>query len=454
MNYFDILFAKGNNSPSPSPTPSGGEPKNVNFYDYEGTLLKSYTTSEWANVTELPANPTHEGLTAQGWNWSKADIDDYISDYPEAIVNVGQMYITDDGATRIYVHFEKGGISPYLNLNVSGGLANIDWGDGSAQQSYVANNTKHTYDNSGDYIIKIIPTSDYTRIQINGSSTSLSYLLNKYTNSNGSSESIPYLNSIKKIEIGSNIIFGIGAFNKCYSLETISIPYGILLNSDSSFRDCYSLRFVVVPNSATNVGNHVFRSCKTLKTVSLPNTLNRLGEYMFAECSLLENITIPDNQITMSASSLYACNSLEEIIIPHSVVNIASNVFTYCYKLKSVRNYSLLITSLDGFMNCYFLSEVNIPENCTEIKSSCFNNDSSLTSIIIPNKVTTLNSCFRYCYGISEYHFLSTTPPTLTSSAVFNEIASDCIIYVPMESVEAYKTATNWSNYASYIQGE
>ena len=42
--------------------------KDVNFYDYDGTIVESYTTAEFADISALPTNPTHTGLTAQGWN--------------------------------------------------------------------------------------------------------------------------------------------------------------------------------------------------------------------------------------------------------------------------------------------------------------------------------------------------------------------------------------------------
>lgn len=63
-------------------TPSSGHaysPVNVNilgagvnkdsdvlFFDYDGTLLYGYSAAEFANLTVLPPNPTHTGLTAQG----------------------------------------------------------------------------------------------------------------------------------------------------------------------------------------------------------------------------------------------------------------------------------------------------------------------------------------------------------------------------------------------------
>ena len=53
--------------------------KEVNFLDYDGTILYSYTAAEFAALSSMPANPTHDGLTAQGWNWSLANAKAYVA---------------------------------------------------------------------------------------------------------------------------------------------------------------------------------------------------------------------------------------------------------------------------------------------------------------------------------------------------------------------------------------
>ena len=76
----------------------------------------------------------------------------------------------------------------------------------------------------------------------------------------------------------------------------------------------------------------------------------------------------------------------------------------------------------------------------------------SIVSVSIPNSVTNIGSnAFNACSGLQSITSLATTPPYLGYDA-FYDITNNCPIYVPSESVEAYKTANNWSTYASRIQ--
>ena len=107
----------------------------VTFYDYDGTVLYSYTKNDFANLNSMPDNPTHEGLTAQGWNWDLSDAKTYVNKYGS--LNIGQMYVTDDGKTRIYITLTEGYISPILQLYLNDNTElDIDWGDGSAHSTF------------------------------------------------------------------------------------------------------------------------------------------------------------------------------------------------------------------------------------------------------------------------------------------------------------------------------
>ena len=148
-----------------SAIPTGGtapvEPKDVNFYDYDGTITNSYTAQEFAALSAMPANPSHTGLTAQGWNWTLSDAKTYVTSYGK--LNIGQMYTTVDGKTRIYIRLEGGRLSPTLGLCPNGSV-DVDWGDGSAHSTVTGTsvltlvNTQHIYAAAGDYVIALTVT--------------------------------------------------------------------------------------------------------------------------------------------------------------------------------------------------------------------------------------------------------------------------------------------------------
>ena len=102
------------------------------------------------------------------------------------------------------------------------------------------------------------------------------------------------------------------------------------------------------------------------------------------------------------------------------------------------------------FLNIGTIKRVVIPNTFTAIGSNAFANCTSLSSVTIGSSVTSIGErAFSGCSSLSSVTIEATTPPTLGGS-LFNTSVS--IIYVPTESVEAYKTANIWINYSSMIR--
>ena len=135
------------------------------------------------------------------------------------------------------------------------------------------------------------------------------------------------------------------------------------------------------------------------------------------------------------AGAFLRCTSLSvEVYLPNlKDINISAFAKSGITKVKNLGK----ITSIGGgwgdgegtFYGCSSLSFVRLPNTLTSIGIQAFYNCSSLTTFIVEAE----------------------TPPTLGSSA-FAATNSTFIIYVPDSAVEAYKTSTNWSGYASRIK--
>ena len=148
----------------------------------------------------------------------------------------------------------------------------------------------------------------------------------------------------------------------------------------------------------------------------------------------------------------YEASAMTSAAIGDCVTNIGNTVFQNCSGLTSV-NMPNSVTSIGNyaFYYCTSLASVTIPDSVTSIGERAFSHCSILTNVTIGSGVTTISFyAFRDCTSLASVTCLATTPPTALSNIFGN--TNNCPIYVPSQSVDAYKTAENWSAYASRIQ--
>ncbi len=224
---------------------------------------------------------------------------------------------------------------------------------------------------------------------------------------------------------------GEDAFRDCSSLTSITIPYSVTSIGAWTFYYCSSLASVTIPDSVTSIGWDAFRGCSSLTSVTIGNSVTSIGSYAFSGCNSLTSVTIPDSVTSIGNYAFSGCSSLTSVTIGNSVTSIGEYAFASCSSLTSV----------------------TIPDSVTSIGSDAFYTCSSLASVTIGNTVTEIgSSAFYKCSSLKNVYCKPTTPPS-GRGYMFNDNASGRKIYVPTASVEAYKSAQYWSNYASYIVG-
>ena len=195
-----------------------------------------------------------------------------------------------------------------------------------------------------------------------------------------------------------------------------------------SFYNCDKLASVIIPN-ATTLGEYAFRGCANLNSLNLLKVTS-MGSNAFSGCSQLSEISFP-LLTTVPSSAFYNCTVLATFNLP-KVTQISSSAF-YNSGLTSAD--FPLVTSVgdSAFYNCKSLSSVKLPK-VKSIGSGAFSNCSSMASAIVG---TELDDETAIC--------------TLGSTNSFP--SSIGAIYVPYNLQDKYKTATNWSSFASKIQG-
>ncbi len=293
-----------------------------------------------------------------------------------------------------------------------------------------------------------------------------------------------YGGQFTKVVIGNGVTsIGSSAFSGCTSLTSITIPDSVTSIGEEAFYGCtgeliinskvvetdydkysYPARYgwlnganftkLTIGNNVTSIGERAFLDCSLLTSITIPDSITSIGEGAFSGCTSLTSITIPDSVTLIGNYAFGGCSSLTSITIGNGVTEIGYEAFMGCTSLTS-------ITIPDGvteigtstFENCSSLTSVTIPDGVTSIGSDAFRDCSSLTSITIPDSVTEIGDwAFSRCSSLTYVYCKPTTRPS-GGYGMFDNNALGRTIYVPTESVVAYKNAKYWKDYASRIEG-
>lgn len=279
---------------------------------------------------------------------------------------------------------------------------------------------------------------------------------------------------------------GYGAFYDCSSLTNINIPDKVTEIGVAAFGYCSSLTNINIPKEVTKIGRQAFSGCSSLTSINIPKKVTELND-LFPNCSSLRSITFEKGLQLKSIESegytntLFAyCTALTSIEIPASVETIKGCIFNNCSSLTSVtfEKGSQLKYIVGGsysssavFENCKALTSIEIPasveamgheifENCSSltnvtfekgsrlrsIEGSAFVNCNALISIEIPVSVETIGGMCYNCINLANIYCYPSTPPILDYLSCKN-----FVLYVPSQSIDAYKNSS-WSKYYSSIK--
>jgi hypothetical protein len=174
---------------------------------------------------------------------------------------------------------------------------------------------------------------------------------------------------------------------------------------------------VDVREGTVSISESAFEGKRNLTSITIPNSVKSIGEYAFLDCIILTSITIPNSVTSIGSEAFYGCSSLTDIVVESGNENYSSfdgvmlnkNILIYCPGGKS--------------------GSYTIPEGVTSIGDFAFVHCSSLTS------VTNLNP-----------------KPQVISARVFYIVdLKNATLYVPAESIEAYKAAALWKEFGKIV---
>ena len=170
-----------------------------------------------------------------------------------------------------------------------------------------------------------------------------------------------------------------------------------------------------------------------MQNINLPSGVTTIGDNAFSDCSNLTNVTLPSALASIGDYAFSGCSNLTNVILPSAFTAIGNVAFSGCSNLANV-TLSSNITSIGtyAFQNCINLKNLTISKDVTSIKDIAFNNsydDLELESV-----------------------YVAWENP-IEAGSFFNRIKiSNCTLYVPQGTKEAYANADVWKDFGNIIE--
>lgn len=194
-----------------------------------------------------------------------------------------------------------------------------------------------------------------------------------------------------------------------------------------------------------------------MTTLDLTGTINSSGTtYTITEDGgtsgryQITSVLLP-NTVKRIRASAYQMAVLTSINFPSSLESIGHDAFNES-DLKEADLSQTKITTLESstFYKCYSLTSVQLPSTLTSIGESAFYNCTGLTQLTLPQSVSRIKWMAFFGSGLKTLTVQATTPPTLEDVDALNCPQLETI-FVPENSVAAYRTADGWKDYAEKI---
>ena len=296
---------------------------------------------------------------------------------------------------------------------------------------------------------------------------------------------------------------GVGVFGGCYALTSIVVDVnntaylsfeGVLYSQDKtliSFPNGSKPTMFNIPTGTISIGERAFEYCRDVQSLSIPSTLQSIGRYAFSQ-SGLRQMHIPETITSIGDFAFSGCQFLTFIsagayhtvytseggvlfskdmktlvvfpsgktgsyTVPEPVETIGYGAFSQ-NRLSSINFPSTLKTI--GFLSFRLsadLTSITFPPSLTTIEPNAFNSCYRLSSLFIPASLTNISElAFHNCEQLTEITNESATPQTFSFSHASNGIFSTsifntCTLRVPAGSIDLYKEAAVWKEFANIV---
>ena len=242
--------------------------------------------------------------------------------------------------------------------------------------------------------------------------------------------------------------------------------------------------------TVTSVGDAVFKGKSNIEALTIAKSIENIGANAFEGCVKLVSITCEGSSPAKLGADAFPSANVT-VNVPNDAVNtyknhpdwkpFANNILGITTSVEDdpTGAYNIIVPAggdatpeVEIWSGLDASGDVVIPEvvelngsdyKVTGIAANAYDSNTDLTSIVIPSSITSIGaSAFAGCTNLKSITVYCVTPINLSaiaatrraltraggSSSVFEGVNKEtCILYVPAESIDAYKQAEGWKDF-------
>ena len=293
-----------------------------------------------------------------------------------------------------------------------------------------------------------------------------------------------------KSAILPNTVTSIGGhcFEDCRELENVKLSQNLTILEGSLFDGCVGLKHVIIPNGVTEIRYSAFAWCMGLESIVIPASVTKIDRNPFQSCTSLTSMVVEEGNPVFDSRD--NCNAIIETatnklyagclttVLPSTIDSIGNMAFSYavysgeCLDIPDRLKFigwmsfdgspnlkkicggdSLIYIEYYGFGSCHELKEIYLGKSLKTISEGAFSNSVKLTTVVLQDSVNYIGPrAFDNSKLLESFTCKALTPPELGTKAFPDEALANATLYVPMRTIEDYRNADGWKDFA-HIEG-
>ena len=208
-----------------------------------------------------------------------------------------------------------------------------------------------------------------------------------------------------------------------------------------------SLKELVLSENLVSIQRCAFMGCYKLKELTLPATLEYVGRWAFTGCGI-EKVYAPSAETIAFIDTDYDINYYSEAPFGYSYDLYINNRQQQDIVIEALKEDlgNECFTGVNNVRSLYF------KEGIISAGNYSFQYCKSLKSLTLPSTLEKISTRFDGCPALESITLKSPIPPGYKNNPaefdyVNKDVAANCTLYVPEESIDLYKAHGFWGQF-------